>query len=133
MIVYRYMSEGEFISYSNGNTISAREISPFWKIFDEMNFLKEETKVISFKGNEFIMHPEECICFLTGIVTEEYLCKFEIDDALMHMRTAPYADYNWEGDENYDWEDDRLCTVEEYTTPFYNLQNATLLSYKKLR
>lgn len=129
MIFYRYMSYIEFNKYLNYQTIYP---TGRWNC-NGVCFLSEKTKVISWKNNIFYLSPIECLDFLTGIVTEEVLCKFEINKNIITPQLSTYADYNWEHDLNYDYNNpETLCTVKEYTLPYYNYHNAILLSHKYL-
>lgn len=129
MIFYRYMSQIEFNKYLNYQTIYP---TGGWNC-NGICFLSEKTKVISWKNNIFYLSPIECLDFLTGIVTEEVLCKFEINKDIITPQLSTYADYNWEHDLNYDYNNpETLCTVKEYILPYYNYHNVTLLSYKYL-
>ncbi len=129
MIFYRYMSYIEFNKYLNYQTIYP---TGRWNC-NCVCFLSEKTKVISWKNNIFHLSPIECLDFLTGIVTEEVLCKFEINKNIITSQLSTYADYNWEHDLDYDYNNpETLCTVKEYTLPYYNYHNAILLSYKYL-
>lgn len=129
MIFYRYMSYIEFNKYLNYQTIYP---TGRWNC-NGICFLSEKTKVISWKNNIFHLSPIECLDFLTGIVTEEVLCKFEINKNIITPQLSTYADYNWEHDLNYDYNNpETLCTVKEYILPHYNYHNATLLSHKYL-
>ena len=84
-------------------------------------------------NNIFYLSPIECLDFLTGIVTEEVLCQFEINKNIITPQLSTYADYNWEHSLDYDYDNpETLCTVKEYILPYYNYHNTTLLSYKYL-
>ena len=129
MIFYRYMSQIEFNKYLNYQTIYP---TGRWKC-NGICFLSEKTKVISWKNNIFYLSPIECLDFLTGIVTEEVLCQFEINNNIITPQLSTYADYNWEHSLDYDYDNpETLCTVKEYILPYYNYHNAILLSYKYL-
>ena len=129
MIFYRYMSHKEFNKYLNYQTIYPIDR---WNC-NVICFLSEKTKVISWKDNIFYLSPIECLDFLTGIVTEEVLCQFEINKNIITPQLSTYADYNWEHSLDYDYNNpETLCTVKEYILPYYNYHNATLLSYKYL-
>ena len=129
MIFYRYMSHTEFNKYLNCQTIYPTDR---WNC-NGVCFLSEKTKVISWKDNIFYLSPIECLDFLTGIVTEEVLCQFEINKNIITPQLSTYADYNWEHSLDYDYNNsETLCTVKEYILPYYNYHNATLLSYKYL-
>lgn len=120
MKLYRYMSNKEFMLYTAGVRIAghnhqARTTS------EGVCFLPEVINDVD--GCMSSRIPEECIEFLSGIVTDDVLVKFDVlDDSLIKESYGVYAN-----PDTGDWDD--FVYITEYCAPYYDRNTMNAVAY----
>lgn len=120
MKIYRYMSYLEFLKMSFGLEIESSEKTSylFKTNLKGLFFLGEKTKFNSTELGEQEFSPEECLAFLSGIVTQEVLVEFETTSEVeLKQGEGTYAD-------PYDfWWTHTQIDITEYAILKYNKRN----------
>lgn len=120
MKVYRYMSMKEFEKMSAGCVLENMNTFKDCRTESEgFCFLPQITKFEvcdEWEGEVFTFEytPEQCIQFLTGIVTNDVLVEFEVDKTLINASYGVYAD------PTYISGDDGIIEILEYCTKTYS-------------
>lgn len=125
MKIYRYMSFAEFQKMSTGmdmfpfrNNFQARTTSKGFCFLGEIT-----TFVSSYYGEdaqEISFSPEQCHQFLYGIVCDDILVEFEVDENLLQKTIGEYSDPIYE---------ECNIIIDEYCTKTYNRDNFIPLRY----
>lgn len=138
MKIYRYMSMEEFNSMATWKTmfprrkhLEARTNSEGFCFFGEETCFEIEYEKSIYDENDEIIDevfctetikytPEKCIQFLAGIVCEDILVEFEVDESLLTVSEGVYCNpINQD-----DW-----MTITEYCTPTYSRDDFVPLRY----
>ena len=110
--VFRYMSEKEFNLVTSGNVIVGKRYFKARTNSSGVCFLPDRVKFHS-DGIEYEFSPEQCFEFMSGIVCDEVLVKFEVVDADLTESYGVYADPI-----NQDWF--ARISIKELCIPYYD-------------
>ena len=113
--VYRYMSREEFGKLISGETIIGKDG------FNEMN---STSRGICFLDDE--VYPLERLSFLSGIVSEDFLVEFKVDQNKLIRSAGSYADPYIFSDPNKFW---TTIYMKEYCTPEYNKNDFQITAF----
>ena len=114
MKVFRFMSQEEFDKLQNGETLINT---------DNHKDLNTNSVGFCFMDCEDYS-PESAYEFLDGIVSEDIVVQFEVDESLLTKSGGMYADPDGEWFLSRMWVDEYCCTS-------YNNKDFKLLSYAK--
>lgn len=121
MYVFRFMSEKEFAMVTSGCDVVGKRHYKARTNSSGVCFLPEIVNFIS-HGKEFAYSPEQCFEFLSGIVSDDVLVKFEVINAEFTKSYGIYAD-----PEDYDWF--ARIKIDELCIPKYNREMLKPVGY----
>lgn len=125
MKVYRYMSWGEFNKMAAGLEIVGKRHYNANTTSTGICFLPETVTWSSFDGEGYIdysQRAEECLNFLSGIVSDDVLVEFEADSTRLTETCGQYADpciCEWGA----------YISITEYCAPSYSRDSIRPLRY----
>lgn len=119
MKVYRYMSRKEFDLLQSGASLHNDTIrDESYSNAHGFCFLAETTTftTANYDGDEqdYTYSPEDCLCFLDGIVTEDVLVEFEVKD--FEILRQGFGSYMNPISTEYDM----FITITEYSSTYYD-------------
>lgn len=119
--VFRYMSEKEFYLVTSGNVIVGKRHFRARTNSSGVCFLPSEVEFYS-NGIKYQFTPEQCFEFMSGIVCDEVLVKFEVIDADLTESYGVYADpidLGWFS----------RITITELCIPYYDMEMLKPVAY----
>ena len=121
MRVFRFMSQEEFEGFQISDVLLNNTVH-------KESGLKSDSVGFCFMDCEDYS-PESAYEFLEGIVSNDIVAVFEVDESLLTKSSGTYAAPLWCGDSNWF----STMIVDEYCCTFYSNKDFKLLSYAEPR